>query len=339
MGRTLALVMVILGLALSTAKADMKDLEAKAAAEKEITWYVSYPSAENAELTARLFMQRYPAIKVNVVRATAQVIYQRLQQDIKNGVRNCDVFETTDVGHYVDLKKRKLVAKYVPEASKDLYPDFRDLDPEGYFQIIGSSMMILFYNTKLVKAEDAPKSWKDLLDPKWKGKVSTGSPAYSGFLGVWVVYMKQLYGWEYLDKFKANNPLIGRSSIDPTTHLNSGERQVAGGPSATVEQLKAKGAPLEIVYPADGSLLMYGVAGILANAPHPNAARLWMEFRIGKEGNQLGIDQGGESLRPDGVVPAGRTEFRAVKYYRPKVDELVKGVPEAIDRWRDTFGG
>lgn len=339
MGRTFALAVAILGFALSTAKADMKDLEAKAAAEKEITWYVSYPSAEDAELTARRFMERYPAIKVNVVRATAQVIYQRLQQDIKNGVRNCDVFETTDVGHYVDLKKRKLVAKYVPEASKDLYPDFRDLDPEGYFHIIGSSMMTLMYNTKLVKAEDAPKSWKDLLDPKWKGKVSTGSPAYSGFLGVWVVYMKQLYGWEYLDKFKANNPLIGRSSIDPTTHLNSGERQVAGGPAAIVEQLKAKGAPLEIVYPTDGSLLMYGVAGILANAPHPNAARLWMEFRIGKESNQIGIDRGGESLRPDGVIPAGRTEFRAVKYYRPKVDELVKDVPEAIDRWRDTFGG
>ncbi len=64
-----------------------------------------------------------------------------------------------------------------------------------------------------------------------------------------------------------------------------------------------------------------------------------MEFRIGKESNQIGIDRGGESLRPDGIIPAGRTEFRAVKYYRPKVDELVKDVPEAIDRWRDTFGG
>jgi iron(III) transport system substrate-binding protein len=84
---------------------------------------------------------------------------------------------------------------------------------------------------------------------------------------------------------------------------------------------------------------MYGVAGVLANAPHPNAARLWMEFRIGKESNQISIDRGGESLRTDGVIPAGRTEFRAVKYYRPKVDELVKDVPEAIDRWRDTFGG
>ena len=343
MGRTIALVLVLvlasLGFAHSTAKADMKDLEAKAAAEKEITWYVSYPSAADAEITARLFMQRYPAIKVNVVRTTAQVIYQRLQQDLKNGMRNCDVFESTDVGHLVDLKKRKLIDKFTPAATKDLYPDFRDLDPDGYFHIIGSSMMTLIYNTKLVKAEDAPKSWKDLVDPKWKGKVSTGSPAYSGFLGVWVVYMHQLYGWEYLDKLKANNPLIGRSVIDPTTHLNSGERQVAGASAATVEQLKAKGAPLEIVYPTDGSLLMYGMAGVLANAPHPNAARLWMEFRIGKESNQFSIDRGGESLRRDGVIPAGRTEFRSVKYYRPKVDELLKGVPEAIERWRDTFGG
>lgn len=258
---------------------------------------------------------------------------------IKNGVKNCDVFETTDVGQYVTLKKRKLVTKYVPESAKDLYPDFQNLDPEGYFHIIGSSMMTLMYNTKLVTAEDAPKSWKDLLDPKWKGKVATGSPAYSGFLGVWVIYMKQLYGWEYLDKFKANNPLIGRSSIDPVTNLNSGERQVAGGPAAIVEQLKAKGAPLQESYPTDGSILMYGVAGVLANAPHPNAAKLWMEFRLGKESNQINIDRGGESLRPDGTVPPGRTEFRSVKIYRPKVEDVVKGIPEAIERWRDTFGG
>jgi iron(III) transport system substrate-binding protein len=339
MSRLFIMAIAILGVAMSSAKADVKALEAAAAAEKEITWYVSYPSAEDAELTARRFMERYPSIKVNVVRATAQVIYQRLQQDLKNGIKNCDVFETTDVGQYVSLRKRDLVAKYVPEATKDVYPDFRDLDPQGYYHIIGSSMMTLMYNTKLVKLDDAPKSWKDLLDPKWKSKISTGSPAYSGFLGVWVVYMQQLYGWEYLDKFKANLPLIGRSSIDPTTHVSSGERQVAGGPAAIVEQLKVKGAPIDVIYPTDGSILMYGIAGVLANAPHPNAARLWQEFRLGKEANQIQIDRGGESLRPDGVIPAGRTEFRAVKIYRPKVKDMVESVPEAIEKWRDIFGG
>jgi ABC-type glycerol-3-phosphate transport system substrate-binding protein len=98
MSRVFIFAMSILALAMSHAKADINAVETAAAAEKEITWYVSYPSAEDAELTARRFMERYPAIKVNVVRATAQVIYQRLQQDLKNGIKNCDVsgIRTTD---------------------------------------------------------------------------------------------------------------------------------------------------------------------------------------------------------------------------------------------------
>src|SRR5215217_5372455 len=71
-------------------------------------------TSETAERFGRTFTEKYPGVKVNVVRTTAQVAYQRLSQDIQANVANCDVFGSTDVGHYVQLKERKLLMKYVP---------------------------------------------------------------------------------------------------------------------------------------------------------------------------------------------------------------------------------
>ena len=88
---------------------------------------------------------------------------------------------------------------------------------------------MISYNTSKVKAEDSPKAWTDLLDPKWKGKVSTGHPGFSGYVGTWVLMMKKLYGWDYFDNLEKNKPQIGRSINDTVTALNSGERLVAAG--------------------------------------------------------------------------------------------------------------
>src|SRR6476469_10238436 len=96
------------------AQADMKALEAAAKPEGEITWYVAHYTSEGAEELGATFTKMY-GIKVNVVRTTAQVAYQRLTQDIKNGQTICDVFSSTDPGHYVRLAKEGRFEKYTPE--------------------------------------------------------------------------------------------------------------------------------------------------------------------------------------------------------------------------------
>src|SRR5690606_24871960 len=77
--------------------------------EGELTWYIVYLPSEDAENVGRAFTARYPGVKVNVVRTTAQVAFQRLNQDLQAGTANCDVFSSTDIAHYLDLKKRKLL--------------------------------------------------------------------------------------------------------------------------------------------------------------------------------------------------------------------------------------
>jgi iron(III) transport system substrate-binding protein len=321
------------------ARADLKEIEAAARKEGSLTWYTAHTDGEAAEAMGRAFTAAYPEIKVVVIRLTAQVAYQRLLQDLKNNVAQCDVFSSTDVGHYVALKAQGKLARYTPENAAKVLPAFRDVDPEGTFHATSAGLVLITYNTAKVKPEEAPKNWPDLVDPKWKDKVSVGHPAFSGYVGTWVMMMRKLYGWDYFKKLEANNPQIGRSIVDTVTMLNSGERQVAAGPSATTLKSLEKGNPVALVYPTDGAILMVSPSGIVANAPHPNAARLFMEFLLGEEIARLSVDQGMEPMRPEVKPRPGSRSILDVKVLRPTIEEVEKGIPEVIEQWRDTFGG
>ena len=323
----------------SPARADLKALQEAAEKEGTLTWYTAHTNAETAETVGRAFTALYPKIKVNVIRTTAQVAYQRLSQDIKNKTPNCDVFSSTDLGHYATLKPQNKFAKFVPDNAGRLGKDYQGLDPDGYFYPTTAFLVLINYNTQKVKPEDAPKKWTDLLDPKWNGKVTVGHPAFSGAVGTWVMTMKKLYGWDFFTQLEKGKPQIGRSIVDTVTMLNSGERVVGAGPSATTLQSAEKGNPLAIVYPEDGTVIIVAPSAVMADAPHPNAARLFMEFLLGPEHAEVSAKDGNESLRPEvKSVMKGLKPLSEVKVLRPTVEEAQKGIPEVIEQWRDTFG-
>ena len=128
-------------------------------------------------------------------------------------------------------------------------------DKDNQYWVTAAALVVITYNNSLVKEADAPKNWPDLLNPKWKDKVSIGHPAFSGYVGTWTVLMTKLYGWDYFVKLEKNSPQIGRSINDTVTMLNAKERWVAAGPEATTLLSKDKGNPLAVIYPTDGSLL------------------------------------------------------------------------------------
>ena len=107
----------------------------------------------------------------------------------------------------------------------------------------------------------------------------SGTPGYSGAIGSMAVMLRKLYGWDYFKALERNRPQIGRSSEDPITLLNAGERTVGlGVPIGTTLLSVSRGNPLTLIYPEDGSILVLSPSGIPKNAPHPNAAKLWQEF-------------------------------------------------------------
>ena len=338
MARTLSLAVVAaLVLGPLAARADLKALENAAKKEGELTWYVAHYTSEGAEELGAGFTKMH-GIKVNVVRTTAQVAYQRVLQDIKNSQANCDIFSSTDMGHYVRLKADGRFEKYVPENTPKISESFRNVDPDGFYHTSAAGQVVLTYNFSKVKAEDAPKKWTDLLDPKWKGKVSTGHPGFSGYVGAWVLTMKKLYGWKYFEQLEKNKPQIGRSINDTVTALNSGERLVAAGADGSTLFSALRGNPLAVIYPTDGSVLIVSPSAIMKGTKHPNAARLFMEYLYTVEAAEISVKHFGIPMR-DEVAPAkGAMPIGMVKTLRPTVAEAEKGIPEVIEEWRDTFG-
>ncbi len=319
--------------------AELGALEAAARKEGAVSWYTAHTDGETANLVAQGFMTLYPDIRVSVVRTTAQVAYQRLLQDLKNGIPPCDVFSSTDLGHDVTLAQQGKFAKYTPENAQYLLPDFVGLDPGGTFYPTLSELVIPIYNSQRVKAANAPKSWTDLLDPRWRNQVSVGHPAYSGTVGTWVVAMKKLYGWSYFERLERNKPLIGRSVNDAVGVLNSGERIVAAGPSGLSQVSAERGNPIGLVAPSDGAVVIVSPSAVMAAAAHPNAGRLFLEFLLGPDNARISAEVRRVPVRSGAPATPGDAMLQGVKTVRLTTAEIVRDMQDVIEQWRDTFGG
>src|SRR5205807_8983712 len=144
-----------------------------------------------------------------------------------------------------------LLMKHTP-AGVDRFPaSFKDKD--GYHYGLRATVTVIAYNTKAVSAAEAPRTWKDLLDPKWKGKLVTAHPGYSGVIATHVLALVHLHGWDYFKQLAQNQLMLVQSANDPSTVVPSGERVVAvHGGAYSAYQLTRKGNPLESVYPKEG---------------------------------------------------------------------------------------
>ena len=140
-------------------------------------------------------------------------------------------------------------------------------------------LSVIGYNTNLVKPEDAPKSFADLLDPKWKGKMVKAHPGYSGTIMTATQQLARDLGWAYLEKLAQQNVMQVQSASDPPKKIALGERAIqADGNEYNLLRSRKPGQPVEPVYAAEGTPLIVGPNGIFKNAPNPNAARLFQNW-------------------------------------------------------------
>lgn len=316
-----------------------RELFEAAKREGEVTWYSGQYSAEASEAIGRGFSERYPGVRCNVVRSTSQVAFQRLSQDMRAGVAQCDVISSTNSGHLTQLKQEGRLTQFRPRNADGMFHFIRVADPDDFFQTTYLGLYLMAHNTRKVPEADAPKGWTEALDPKWRNQLAMGHPGFSGAIGIWAVQMRKMYGWDYYTKLERNKPQIGRSSEDPVTLLNAGERTVGlCVPSLTTRLSISRGNPLKLVYPTEGVIAAFSPSGIPRNAPHPNAAKLFMEYQAGPDMSRVVAKLFGDPLRPDVPPAEGAKPISEIKLLSPSTEEQEKGIPEVRELWRDTFG-
>jgi iron(III) transport system substrate-binding protein len=283
--------------------------------EGQVNYYTS-TDLPVAEKVAKAFEAKYPGIAVRVERSGAERVFQRIGQEYASNIHAVDVVNSSDAAHFIVWKRDGILAPYVPEDVARYPAEHRDVD--GQFASFRVWLSIIAYNTNLVKPEDAPKSFADLLDPKWKGKIVKAHPGYSGTIMTATYQMQRDLGWSYFEKLAKQNIMQVQSSADPPKKLDLGERAVmADGNEYNIFQLKEAGRPVEPVYATEGSPLIIGPNGIFKSSPNPNAAKLFQSFCLGREAQQLIIDVGGlRSVHPDTKEKAGRKPLNEIKTMR-----------------------
>jgi len=290
------------------------------------------------EKLGKAFEAKYPGIAIQIERSGSERLFQRVDQEFGSNIHAADVINSSDASHFISWKKSGWLAPFVSEdIAQHFLPQFRD--PDGMSATSRIYLSSIAYNTNLVKPDDAPKSFADLLDPKWAGKMVKGHPAYSGTIMTATFQIVRELGWEYLEKLSKQRVMQVQSSTDPPKKLSLGERAVmADGNEYGVVLLKEAGQPVEPVYPTEGAPTISGPTGIFATAPHPSAARLFQGWLHTRETQQFFTDYTAQySAHAQVQSKPGRRKISDIKLMKEDAAGVEKMAEEIKTRYARLF--
>jgi iron(III) transport system substrate-binding protein len=306
--------------------------------EGKVVFYTSI-ELQTAEKIGRAFEAAYPGISVQVERNGCERLFQRLAEERGSNIHVADAIECSDMTALLYWKRQGWLAPFVPSDVAEKWPaDQRD--PDGHFATERFTLSPITYNTKLVKTEDAPKSFSDLLDKKWTGKIVKAHPGYSGTIMTVTFELSRDLGWDYLKKLGQQRVMQVQSAAEPPKKAAQGERAIAAdGGEYFMLQIRDQGGAIEPVYPSEGTPSIPGGAGIIVDAPHPNAARLFISWLLSREGQQLLVDTGWlRSFHPDVKLKAGMKPLSELKVLKADPAAQEKAVDEIKKKYAEYFG-
>jgi len=299
LGRALWVAVVVAAASAGAAGAQDAVDVAKAKAEGKVVWYTSTP-IEQGQKIADAF-QKETGIKVEMFRSGGSSILRRFQQEMDAGRVAVDVLTHSEPAAANALGKKGFFVAFkpvnfdkVPEAAKD---------PNGLFVGQRLNMMTHYLRSDKVAAADEPKTWDDLLDPKWKGKVSIPDPKIGGGHYYFVYTIYKLFGKEWFEKARANDVLLTQSHGVTENQVMSGERLFGVSISVLTRNdgpfPGGKNAPINEALPKEGGALLAGGLGITKGGPNPAGAKVFVDWASSLEGQKVINHNGLFSLRKD----------------------------------------
>jgi iron(III) transport system substrate-binding protein len=309
-------------------------------AEKEGALVLYSPDPEaNQNALLNSFMKAFPKINATYLRLQTGALYAKLMAERQAHTYQNDVLTLTDMTFVLDLQKRGGWARYESPELAAFKPDHKS-KPEGYYMWGGIIIAGIAYNPTTLKAEDAPKSWKDLLNPKWKDAINV-KVSNSGLQHEAWLMMRQIYGDGYWKEFATLNPRAFDSYVQQFDRTVSGQDQViCTAQYSGYLQFKAKGAPIAFVNPPEGLIAAPSVMGAVDQAPHPEAAKLFMDWFTGVPGQQAYVDATAlYSARTDVKPPAGGVPITEFKQLIPEDwDTFLKTHAAFVKEWNAMVG-
>ncbi len=275
---------------------------AGAKVEGKVMIYTSiYPDI--IDLVKPSVKKTFPNLDVNWFQGGTEKVLAKMAGEMEAKKVAADLLMVADPSYYYTLKDQKMLMNYVSPEAKDV---IMGKDKDGAWTAVRISNMIIAYNTTKLKAEEAPKSWKDLTDPKWKGKIAMPNPLLSGTAYVAVAALADKYGWEYFDKLKANDLRVEEGNSAIQNKLLTGEYLAVMILEENILKMAGtKNEPVKVVYPADGTIVVPSPIGIISSTQNAAGAKAMVDYWLSKEGQKTIVTGWMHSVRGDIDPPKG----------------------------------
>jgi iron(III) transport system substrate-binding protein len=307
------------------------ELVAAAKAEGKLVLYTAN-YAEVEQEVFKEFNKRYPEIKIEMVRAPGGQLITRVKTEAAAGKLIADIVDHSDRALMLPLAD--LFQDYTPPNAAD-YDPASLVSPKFWPRI--TAIWSIAYNTELVK--DPPKSWMDLTKPQYDKTTAQVFAQSGGTTWTRIMFERQVLGEEYWAKQAATHPVLYPSGAPMSDALVRGE--IAMGPLLynAVYPKQKDGAPIKIIFPPEGVPANPYATGIPKTAAHPNAAKLFLNWCLSKEGQTFMIKQHGNltSLKVSPVYPEG-FDPKVAKVWYPNFEQYQKLHAQWVADWDKTFG-
>ncbi len=333
-GKSYAIVVVALVELLAPAHAQDAVDVAKAKAEGKVIWYTSTP-IEQGQKIADAFQKEY-GIKVEMFRSGGSAILRRFQQEMDAGRVAVDVLTHSEPAAANALGKKGRFVAFKPK-NFDKVPDAAK-DATGLFVGQRLNMMTHYLRSDKVAEADEPKTWDDLTNPKYKGKLVMTDPSFTSLQVSVVGTMAKARGWGFYEKLRGNDVMIVQGNQQVADNLKRGERLIAiGALDSYAADLKKEGHAIKTLYPPDGLFVIPSPTSVVKGSPNPNAAKLFAEFMIGDTAQRIFPADGGYSSRTDIAPPAGSPDLKSLKIIAVDDEYIEKETARIKKRFNEIF--
>jgi iron(III) transport system substrate-binding protein len=307
---------------------------AKAKAEGKVVWYTSTPVPQGQKII-NLFEKAH-GIKVEMFRSGGSAVLRRFQQELDAGRIAADVLTTSDPAAAALLTGKGIFVPFKPR-NFDKIPDAAK-DKDGHYVAQRLNLMTIYIRQDKVAPADEPKTWNDLLDPKYKGKLVITDPSFTSLQVSVVGMMSKDRGWGFYDKLRANDIMVVQSNQQVSDMLKRGERLIAVGAldSYAADERRA-GHPMKTLYPSDGVFVIPSPTSVVKGGPNPSAAKLFAEFMITDEVQKIFPADGGFAARADIEAPAGSPPLAGLKILPVDYGYIQKESARIKKRFNETF--
>jgi iron(III) transport system substrate-binding protein len=298
-----------------------------------ITLYTSVPQPIADKIQAD-FQGKFPEIALEVFRSGTSAVVAKVATEKEAGGIQADLVWVAEPSTYEDLKDQDLLLKFTPAEARNLPKEMKD--PEGYYYAGRLINMIIGFNTSVLTP---PKEWPDLLKPEYGGKLGFPTPLRSGAAEASVKTLVDKYDWKYFEDFKSNGGFQVKNNSTCRDMLSTGELVVGVLLDYMVRSAKAKGSPIDYVWPEDGAVFIPSPIAIFSTSKNPDAAKVFVNYVLSVEGQNTMVELGNFiPVRKDVEPPAGAPGLGKIKKLSTDWNAVQEMRQDTKDRWTALFG-